>query len=86
MRKFLIELIKPTHYDDDGYTIQWKKAWVPSNSLGCLYGLCTDLKKRYILYKQLDRNAVFDIHIIEKISNDKIVIYQVIFRNEGVID
>ena len=49
MRKFLIELIKPTHYDDDGYTIQWKKAWVPSNSLGCLYGLCTDLKKRYIL-------------------------------------
>jgi len=22
-RKFLVELIKPSHYDDDGYVIQW---------------------------------------------------------------
>ena len=44
------------------------------------------LKKRYILYKQLDRNAVFDIRIIEKINDRKIVISQAIFRNEGAID
>jgi len=37
--RFHIELIKPSHYDDDGYVIQWMKAWVPSNSLACLYGL-----------------------------------------------
>ena len=43
------------------------------------------LKKKYILYKQIDRNGVFDVNIIEKINDKQIVIYQVIFRNEGVI-
>ncbi len=36
---FHVELIKPSHYDDDGYVIQWMKAWIPSNSLASLYGL-----------------------------------------------
>ncbi len=43
------------------------------------------LKKKYILYKQIDRNGVFDVNIIEKINDKQIVIYQVIFRNEGAI-
>ena len=38
-RHFQVELIKPSHYDDDGYVIQWVKAWIPSNSLASLYGL-----------------------------------------------
>ena len=38
-RHFLVELIKPSHYDDEGYVIQWVKAWIPSNSLACLFGL-----------------------------------------------
>jgi radical SAM superfamily enzyme YgiQ (UPF0313 family) len=38
-RKFFVEMIKPSHYDDDGYVIQWAKAWIPSNSLACLYGI-----------------------------------------------
>ena len=37
--KFHVELIKPSHYDEDGYVIQWAKCWIPSNSLACLYGL-----------------------------------------------
>ena len=36
--RFHVELIKPSHYDDDGYVIQWIKAWIPSNSLASLYG------------------------------------------------
>jgi hypothetical protein len=36
---FHVELIKPSHYDDQGYVIQWLKAWIPSNSLASLYGL-----------------------------------------------
>ncbi len=36
---FYVELIKPSHYDDDGYVIQWWKAWIPSNSLSSVYGL-----------------------------------------------
>lgn len=38
-RRFYVELIKPSHYDDDGYVVQWIKAWIPSNSLASLYGL-----------------------------------------------
>ena len=29
-QRFIIEMIKPSHYDDDGYVIQWWKAWVPA--------------------------------------------------------
>ncbi len=48
-RKFLVELIKPSHYDDDGYVIQWWRGWIPSNSLSCLYGLAIDCKTRRVL-------------------------------------
>ena len=48
-RKFLLELIKPSHYDDDGYVIQWWRGWIPSNSLSCIYGLALDAKARRVL-------------------------------------
>ncbi len=46
---FLLELIKPSHYDDDGYVIQWWRGGVPSNSLAALYGLATDACERQVL-------------------------------------
>src|SRR6266404_2251974 len=48
-RRFVVELIKPSHYDDDGYVIQWWKSWIPSNSLACLYGIAMDLAERRAL-------------------------------------
>jgi hypothetical protein len=48
-RRFVVELIKPSHYDDDGYVIQWWKSWIPSNSLACLYGIAMDLAQRRAL-------------------------------------
>ena len=41
-RRFLLFLIKPSHYDDDGYVIQWRRSALPSNSLACLYGIAQD--------------------------------------------
>jgi hypothetical protein len=38
-RRFCLLLIKPSHYDDDGYVIQWLRSTIPSNSLAALYGL-----------------------------------------------
>jgi hypothetical protein len=32
-RGFRVILIKPSHYDDDGYVIQWRRSPIPSNSL-----------------------------------------------------
>ena len=40
-RAFRIILIKPSHYDDDGYVIQWRRSTIPSNSLASVYGLLT---------------------------------------------
>jgi hypothetical protein len=41
-RRFPLFLIKPSHYDDDGYVIQWRRSALPSNSLACLYGIARD--------------------------------------------
>ena len=38
-RRFQLVLIKPSHYDDDGYVIQWLRSSIPSNSLACVYTL-----------------------------------------------
>ncbi len=51
---FHLELIKPSHYDDDGYVIQWAKAWIPSNSLACLYGIAQALAERRALGADTD--------------------------------
>ena len=49
LKKFAITHIKPARYDSDGYVIQWRKNCVPSNSLGCLYGLTRDCAERRVL-------------------------------------
>jgi hypothetical protein len=46
---FQLVLIKPTHYDDDGYPIQWFRSAIPSNTLACLNGLAEDLRRRQVL-------------------------------------
>jgi len=53
-KKFYVELIKPSHYDDDGYVIQWAKSWIPSNSLACLYGLAQDCAQRQVLGDEVE--------------------------------
>src|SRR5215510_9565383 len=46
--KFHLVLIKPTHYDDDGYPITWLRSHIPSNTLAALYGLGADCRQREI--------------------------------------
>jgi radical SAM superfamily enzyme YgiQ (UPF0313 family) len=46
---FRLLLIKPSHYDDDGYVIQWARTDMPSNSLAVLYGLASDCAARRVL-------------------------------------
>jgi hypothetical protein len=48
-RRFQLVLIKPSHYDDDGYVIQWWRSIVPSNSLASVYTLALDAADRKIL-------------------------------------
>jgi tRNA A37 methylthiotransferase MiaB len=52
--KFLLKLIKPSHYDDDGYVIQWRRSLIPSNSLSAIYGLAVDARERQVLGDDVD--------------------------------
>jgi hypothetical protein len=46
---FHLVLIKPTHYDDNGYPIQWVRSAIPSNTLACLNGLAEEACRRAVL-------------------------------------
>jgi radical SAM family protein len=46
---FHFVMIKPSHYDDDGYPIQWFRSAIPSNTLACLNGLAVDAQRRNVL-------------------------------------
>jgi hypothetical protein len=48
-RRFQLVLIKPSHYDNDGYVIRWWRAMIPSNSLAALYGIAVDCAERQVL-------------------------------------
>jgi len=48
-KRFQLILIKPSHYDDDGYVIRWWRAMIPSNSLAALYGIAADCAEREVL-------------------------------------
>ena len=52
--KFALVLIKPSHYDDQGYVIQWVRSAIPSNTLAALYGLALDCGERKIFGENVD--------------------------------
>jgi len=49
LRRFQLILIKPSHYDDDGYVIRWWRGMIPSNSLAAVYGIAEDCAARQVL-------------------------------------
>ncbi len=58
---FHFVMIKPSHYDDDGYVIQWAKSQIPSNSLAALYGLALDCAERHVLGENVEiRLSAYD--------------------------
>ena len=61
-RRFCLILVKPTHYDDDGYVIQWFRSAIPSNSLAALFGLARDCAERHILGDDVE----IDIHAFDE--------------------
>ena len=53
-RRFLVVLIKPSHYDADGYVIQWHRSTIPSNSLASVYGLLSECAEARSLGPDVD--------------------------------
>jgi radical SAM superfamily enzyme YgiQ (UPF0313 family) len=77
---FHFVIIKPTHYDDDGYPIQWVKSAIPSNTLACLNGLAEDVRRRRVLGPDVD----FRIHTYDE-TNRRVRPQQIIemIRDSG---
>ncbi len=53
-RSFQLVLIKPSHYDSDGYVIQWMRSSIPANSLAAVYSLAQDAAGRQVLGSDVD--------------------------------
>ena len=51
---FHLFLIKPSHYDDEGYVIQWARSSIPANTLATLYGLALDCAQRRVLGEDVE--------------------------------
>jgi radical SAM superfamily enzyme YgiQ (UPF0313 family) len=61
-RRFCLILVKPSHYDEDGYVLQWVRSPIPSNSLASLYGLAQDCAQRKILGDDVE----IEIHALDE--------------------
>jgi radical SAM superfamily enzyme YgiQ (UPF0313 family) len=61
-RRFCLVLVKPSHYDEAGYVIQWMRSPIPSNSLASLYGLAKDSAERSVL----GNDVGIDIHAFDE--------------------
>ncbi len=53
-RVFRVVLIKPSHYDQDGYVIQWWRSTLPSNSLASVHGLMEECARNRVLGAEVD--------------------------------
>ena len=80
-RRFELILIKPSHYDDDGYVIQWFKSAMPSNSLAALYGLARDAEERRALGDDIEINVTAIDETNTRIKPRKLI--RKISRNGG---
>jgi hypothetical protein len=79
-RRFLLMLIKPSHYHDDGYVIRWWRALIPSNSLAAVYGLARDCAQRAVLGPDVE----LEIDLIDE-TNTRVRVDRLIerFRRNG---
>ena len=79
-RRFQLILIKPSHYDDDGYLIRWWRSMTPSNSLAAVYGCAVDSAERRVLGSDVE----FDIDPIDE-TNTRVNVPALVarFRRQG---
>ena len=73
MSRFQLVLIKPSHYDDDGYVVQWLRSSIPSNSLAVMYTLSADAAERRVL----GQDVPIDITVCDE-TNTRVNVKQIV--------
>ncbi len=75
--RFQFILIKPSHYDKDGYVVQWLRSTMPSNSLASVFGLAQGAADRQVLGPDLP----IDVMAIDE-TNKRVKTKEIIRRIE----
>ena len=73
LRRFRVVLVKPSHYDDDGYVIRWFRSPMPSNSLATIYGLVDDCAQRKVLGPDVDTDITAIDETNTRVRIDRII-------------
>jgi hypothetical protein len=66
-KRFCLQLVKVTHYCDDGYPIRWFRSNIPSNSLASVAGIIDHFAAQNVLGPDVD----IEIHCLDE-SNTRI--------------
>lgn len=77
-KKFVAVLIKPSHYDDEGYVIQFWRSFIPANTLAVLYSLISDCADKRVFGEDVD----FEILPIDEL-NTKVEPHKLIEKIKG---
>lgn len=72
-RIFHFVMIKPSHYDADGYVIQFFRSAMPSNTLATIFGLAEDCRKRRVLGDDVDMKFTAIDETNKRVHVDRIV-------------
>jgi len=72
-RVFELFLIKPSHYDDEGYVIQWVRSSIPANTLATLNGLALDSAARRVLGEDVEIRITVQDETNTRIRPDQII-------------
>jgi hypothetical protein len=72
-RRFRVVLVKPSHYDDDGYVIRWLRSPMPANSLATVYGLIDDCVQRKVLGPEVEIDIVAVDETNTRVRVDRII-------------
>jgi len=72
-RRFRVVLVKPSHYDDDGYVIRWYRSPMPANSLASVYGLIDDCTRRQVLGPDVDVEILAIDETNTRVHTDRII-------------
>jgi radical SAM superfamily enzyme YgiQ (UPF0313 family) len=72
-RRFSVVLIKPSHYDDDGYVIRWYRSPMPSNSLASVHALIADCAARAVLGPDVDIAVIAIDETNTRVRLDKVI-------------
>ncbi len=70
---FHVVMIKPTHYDADGYPIQWLRSYIPSNTLATVNGLLQDCAERQVLGPEVELRGISLDETNTRIRPDRIL-------------